>query len=236
MKAIRTSFFQMLAFMRRDMMLFAACFSPILAGLLFRFAIPLLEAALTDWLQLQAILSPYYALFDIFLAMLFPVMFCFASAMIILEEADERTAAYLFVTPLGKNGYLVARLCVPSAVAFLATAVLLPFFKLASSSLPDMVLLALGGALQGLIIALLIVTLSSNKLEGMAVAKLSSLLICGAAVPFLIEHNVQYAIAPLPSFWIGKAVCENRWLYMLPAFPLSGLWICVLFKRFLRKL
>lgn len=92
MKAIRLSFFQMLAYMRRDMMLFVACFAPILVGILFRFAIPLLEATLTDWLHISAIISPYYALMDIFFSMLSPTMFCFVSSMISLEEADERTA------------------------------------------------------------------------------------------------------------------------------------------------
>lgn len=134
MRAIRLSFFQMLTCMRRDLMLFAACLAPILAGLLFRFAIPFIEAALTDWLCRPSVLSPYYALIDLCFAMLSPAMFCFVSAMVALEEADEKTAAYLFVTPLGKNGYLAARLLVPSAAAFLITLVLLPLFKLTALS------------------------------------------------------------------------------------------------------
>ena len=236
MRAIRSSFFQMLAYMRRDMMLFAACLAPILAGLLFQFGIPLLEAALTDWFHISAIISPYYALIDILFAMLIPTMFCFVSAMVSLEEADEKTAVYLFVTPLGRNGYLAARFCVPAVVAFLVTIGLLPIFKLTSLSLVDILLLAAVGALQGIIISLLILTLSSNKLEGMAVTKLSSLMIFGAAVPFFIKHNVQYVISPLPSFWIGKAICENVLLYMLPAFVLSAMWICFLLRLYLRKM
>lgn len=236
MRAIRLCFFQMLAYMRRDKMLFAACLAPILAGLLFRFGIPLLEAALTDWFHMTAIISPYYALIDILFAMLSPVMFCFVSAMVSLEEADEKTAVYLFVTPLGRNGYLAARFCVPAVVAFLVTIVLIPIFKLTSLSLVDILLLAAGGAVQGIIISLLILTLSSNKLEGMAVTKLSSLMIFGAAVPFFIKHNVQYVISPLPSYWIGKAIFENVSLYILPAFALSAMWICFLLKRYLRKI
>ena len=235
MKAIRLSFFQMLAYMRRDMMLFAACLTPILAGLLFRFGIPLLETALTDWFHMSAIISPYYALIDILFAMLSPVMFCFVSAMVSLEEADEKTAVYLFVTPLGRNGYLAARFCVSAVAAFLVTIVLFPIFKLTSLSPVDVVLLTVGGALQGIIISLLILTLSSNKLEGMAVTKLSSLMIFGAVIPFFIKHNIQYVIAMLPSFWIGKAICENVLLYMLPAFALSAMWIGFLLKRYLRK-
>ena len=236
MRAIRLSFFQMLAYMRRDMMLFVASLVPILAGLLFRFGIPLLEVALTDWFHISAIISPYYALIDILFAMLSPAMFCFISAMVSLEEADEKTAVYLFVTPLGRNGYLAARFCVPAVVAFLVTIVLIPIFKLTSLSLVDILLLAAGGAVQGIIISLLILSLSSNKLEGMAVTKLSSLMIFGAAVPFFIKHNVQHVISPLPSFWIGKAIFENVSLYMLPAFALSAMWIWFLLKKYLRKI
>lgn len=236
MKAIRLSFFQMIAATRRDRMLFAACLAPILAGLLFRFAIPFLEAVFIGYFQISAFISPYYELLDVFFAMLSPTMFCFVSAMVSLEEADEKTAAYLFVTPLGKTGYLAARFVVPAAVAFLVTLILLTVFQLTAISLAAILLLAAGGALQGMIVALLVLTLSSNKLEGMAVTKLSSLTLFGAAAPFFIKNNAQYALSPLPSFWIGKAACENRLLYMFPAFALSGIWIWFLLKRYLRKM
>ncbi len=99
----------------------------------------------------------------------------------------------------------------------------------------DIILLAAGGTLQGIITSLLILTISSNKLEGMAVAKLSGLMIFGAAIPFFIKDDLQYVLFLLPSFWIGKAVCENVLLYMLPAFTLSAMWICFLLKRYLHK-
>ena len=86
MKAIRLSFFQMAAAMRRDMMLFISCFSPILAGFFFRFAIPFIESALTDSFHIAAIISPYYKLVDILFAMLPSTMFCFVSAMISLDR------------------------------------------------------------------------------------------------------------------------------------------------------
>lgn len=236
MKAIRLSFFQMVVSMRRDMMLFAACLAPVFAGLLFRFAIPFLEAVLTDYFHIPAIISPYYRLIDVFFMMLSPTMFCFVSAMVSLEEADEKTAVYLFITPLGKTGYLSARFGVPAAIAFLVTVILFPVFKLTTFTPIAILSLAAGGTLQGIIVALLILTLSSNKLEGMAVTKLSTLTICGAAIPFFIKDNIQYVVLALPSFWIGKAACENRLLYMLPAFALSAIWIVFLLKRYLRKM
>ena len=236
MKAIRLSFLGMVTYLRRDMMLFAACLAPILVGFLLRFVIPLLEDALTDWFHVPTVISPYYGLIDILFAMLSPAMFCFVSAMITLEENDEKTAKYLFITPLTKHGYLIARFGIPSVFALLVTVALLPVFKLSPFSFSYIVLLAAGGTLQGIVIVLLILTLSSNKLEGMAVTKLSTLIMFGAAIPFFIKDNVQYILSPLPSFWIGKAAFENSLFYMLPTFPLLFVWIWALLKQFLRKI
>lgn len=236
MKAVWLSFVQMTVTMRRDMMLFAACLAPILIGFVFRFAVPFLEAVLTEWFHMPEIIFPYYKLIDILFAMLSPAMFCFVSAMVSLEEMDEKTAVYLFITPLMKTGYLSARFGVPSVAAFLVTIILLPVFKLTALLPVDILLLAAGGTLQGIIAALLILTISSNKLEGMAVAKLSALTILGTVIPFFIQNNLQYILSPLPSFWIGKAACEIKLFYMFPAFALSAMWICFLLKRYLRKI
>lgn len=236
MRAVRSGFIQMFTYMRRDMMLFAAGLTPILAGFLFRFGIPLLENALTAWLHRPSVLSPYYALADLFFAMLAPVMFCFVSAMVALEETDDKTAAYLFVTPLGRGGYLAARFWIPAAAACLVTIVLLSAFRLTSLSIAGIVLFAAGGTLQGMIVSLMILTFSSNKLEGMAVAKLSGIVICGAAVPFFVKHKIQYVMFPMPSFWIGKAVHEKMLLSMVPAFALSAGWIFFLLRRYLRRI
>lgn len=236
MRAIRLSFFQMIAVLRRDMMLLVSCLAPILAGFFFRFAIPLLETALTDSFHITSIISPCYELIDLLFAMLPSTMFCFVSAMVSLEERDEKTVSYLFITPLGKTGYLFARFGIPAVIAFFATAILLSVFKLTALSPLTILLLAAGGTLQGMIVALLVLTFSSNKLEGMAVAKLSTLTILGAVTPFFIQSDTQYVTSPLPSFWIGKAILEDVPLYMLPAFVLSAMWIYFLLKRYLGKI
>lgn len=236
MRAVRLSFMQMLACMRRDKMLFAACFAPVFIGILFRFAIPYLEAAIVKWLHISAFMCHYYVLIDILFSMISPAMFCFVSAMACLEEADEKTALYLFITPLGKMGYLFARLGIPAVAAFFVTVLLLPFCKLTALSLIDILLFAAVGTLQGLIVALLILTFSTNKLEGMAIAKLSALTISGVAIPFFIKSNLQYMLFLLPSFWVGKAVCEDRLFYGFPAFGLAVVWVWFLLKRYWRKI
>ena len=66
--------------------------------------------------------------------MLSPVMFCFVAAMVILEETDDHITGYLFITTLGRKGYLAARLGLPAVISFIITLVLLPIFRLTKLS------------------------------------------------------------------------------------------------------
>lgn len=236
MRAVRMCFLQMLLFIKKDRMLSAACFAPLLAGAAFRFLVPVLDRKMAGWFSGTLILRPYYGLIDVLFSMLASIMFCYAAAMVILEEVDDHIAGYLFVTVLGKEGYLLARLGIPAAAAFVFTVILLPFFRLHGSGISSIVCLAAGGALQGLILALLIAALSANKLEGMAVTKLSSLTVMGAAVPYFFHGNVQYVFSWLPSFWMGRLAYHGELLYILPMMATSALWIWFLVKWFVNKI
>lgn len=166
MKAIRLSFSHMLKLVRQDRMLLAAGLAPLLAGIATRYAVPLAEGSLVRLTGAEAVLAPYYALFDLFFASLTPAMFCFIAAMVMLEERDDHIDRYLFVTGLGRNGYFVSRIGFPALAAFGVTAMLLPVFHLTPLTAGAILLMSFVGTMQGIIIALLIVTISSNKLEG----------------------------------------------------------------------
>lgn len=235
MTAVRNSFLQMLYMIRKDMMLVAACIGPVLAGAAFRFGIPMAEKALCGMFGKSFILQPYYELLDLFLAVLTPVLFCFAAAMVILEERDDKITRYMFVTPLGRKGYLIARMGIPFVLAILVTLVLLPLFMLTRQHFWMILFLSVAGAIQGMMVALMIVTISSNKLEGMAVSKLSTMTMMGFVVPYFITNKVQYVLAPLPSFWMGKVVQCGNPVYILPMFLVSSAWIGFLLYRFERN-
>lgn len=236
MKAVRISFVQMLLFVRRDMMLSVSCFAPFLAGLFFKFVIPFIEKLAVRQTGGLVVLTPYYGLIDLFLSMLTPTIFCFAAAMVILEENDDHIDQYLFITTLGRKGYLISRIGIPASIAFIATFILLPIFKLTTLSIIKVSFLSIMGGLQGVIIALLIITLSTNKLEGMAVTKISTLTILGALVPYFVPAPIQYILSFLPSFWVGKAITDYNPIYMLMAALLAFLWIVLLMKKYIKKI
>ena len=203
MRAVRLSFLHMLRLIRQDRMLLAAGLAPFLAGLAMRFAVPLAESGLIRLTGTEAVLAPYYALFDLFFACLTPAMFCFIAAMVMLEERDDHIDRYLSATALGRNGYYISRIVFPAFGAFAVTVILLPVFHLSPLSAGVGLLLSLAGSLQGVIIGLLIVMISSNKLEGMAVTKLSSLMMLGAVIPYFVPAPFSLGFSFLPSFWMG---------------------------------
>ncbi|WP_227823461.1 ABC transporter permease [Clostridioides sp. ZZV14-6345] len=181
-------------------------------------------------------LEPYLLLFDLLLAFITPFMFFFASTMVVLGEIDDNISRYLIVTPLGKTGYLISRLGIPAILAFIITVILLLTFSLTKISLLSNLLISLIALLQGIIISTLVISLSSNKLEGMAITKLSGVFIMGILAPFFILNKTQYILFFLPIFWLTKTFEENNYMYMFISFVISLVWILLLLKKFNEKI
>ncbi len=236
MNSISVSFSKMLFFIKKDKMLLVSCLAPLLAGSFFKFVIPIIDLKVIELSSLSVFLAPFYGIFDLFFILLTPILFCFVSAMVVLEETDENISKYLFITPLTKKGYLISRIGIPTIIALVVNVVLLPFFRLTDFSFSQIIVFSIVGALQGLISSLLIVTLSTNKLEGMAITKLTSIALVFIMVPFFIESKIEYILSPFPSFWMGKAFCEKNLMYIFIALGLSLVWIFILMKRYLKKI
>lgn len=217
-------------------MLYAVCLAPLLAAVFFKFGIPVLEEELCAYLNMTALLSGYYLLFDLFLAILAPFMISFASSMVMLTEYDENMVGYMAVTPVGKSGYIISRLLFPAVISFVTTIILLLLFSLTDISLVYIVLLSMLGSVLSIAVSLLLVSFSHNRVEGMALSKLSGIILLGLPVPFFIFSGVQYLFSALPSFWIGKMLRDGNIFLLFPALLTSVLWIAVLYRRFKQKI
>ncbi|MFA9424041.1 MAG: ABC transporter permease, partial [Sedimentibacter sp.] len=217
-------------------MLFMACISPLLFGLFIRFGIPFTEKLLTVHFNEMEILYPYYLLFDLFLATLTPIMFSFVSAMVILGEIDDGITSYMSVTPLGKGGYLVSRVVFPLIFSFFITIIVLYKFSLTEIPLGIIVGVSILSSILGFIMTMLVVSISSNRVEGMAVMKLSGILMIGIPAPFFISESIQCLLFILPSLWISKFVLGNSEVYFIVCITISIGWIMILLKRFMKKI
>ncbi|MPM25739.1 hypothetical protein SDC9_72239 [bioreactor metagenome] len=219
----------------RDSMLAAVCGATLLTAFFFRYGIPAVERALYAHFQ-RPILEKYYLLFDLLLALLIPYLLTFAASMMMLTEYDENIAGYLAVTPVGKRGYVESRLGLSAAIAFAASVVLVRAFSLTQWKLSMIILVSMLTGLASVGVALLLFSLSHNRVEGMAMAKMSGLLLMGLPVPFFLLSNTQYLFSPLPTFWIAKLGMEPNLIYFFAALLTSVLWILLLYGKFRKKL
>ena len=218
MKRILSSAIQVFKQIKSDPMMFAACFTPFIMGALIKFGIPFFERITKFSLQ------GYYPIFDLLLSIMAPVLLCFAFAMITLEEIDDKVSRYFSITPL------------PAIISAVIAFIVLLLFSLEKLPTRMMIGLALLGSVQAIIVSLMIITLSGNKLEGMAVTKLSALTLLGIPVPFFIDSYYQFAVGFLPSFWVAKAVQNEAVLYFPIALVVALIWYYFLIKRLFRKL
>jgi len=207
-----------------DSMLAVATAAPLLAGAAFRFGFPAAERLLAVRFG-GPVLSPWYLLIDLFLAVLAPYMLCFASAMVILEERDCGIAAYLAVTPVGRAGYFASRLAFPAAIAGAASFAVLSVFGLSGMGIASRALASLRSAVVALTVSLLVVAASRNRIEGIAVAKLCGLVLLGVAVPFIADSPRRFAAAFLPTFWMGEAAVRFSPVAVFAFAAVSVLWL-----------
>jgi len=218
-----------------DNMLWAVCFAPLLTACLFRFGIPTIESLLSAEFE-KPVLTEFYLLFDLFLCLITSYMFCYASSMVMLSEYDDNMTGYMSVTPVGKGGYIISRLGFPSVLSFFVTVVLMLFFTLTKWSLWLLLLSSLLNCVLSIAVSLLIFSLSRNRVQGMAMAKLSGLFMLGLFAPFFLKSGIQYLLSPLPSFWIAKLCHDRNIFFLLPSILIMAVWLWLLTGRFKRKL
>jgi fluoroquinolone transport system permease protein len=235
-KILLRSFAMFIRQITEDYMLVGVIFAPILMGTAFRFGIPFAEELLTSQLSVPQVLSPYYLLFDLFICIATPYFFCFVSALVMLTEYDENMVNYLAVTPLGRRGYIVSRLVFPAILSFVASIFIVKLFALTTWAWPMLLAACALSCLMSVAMALLLFSLSSNRVEGMALGKMANVYTLGLLVPFFITSWPQYLFAPLPSFWVAKLCIDVNYSFLIPALLTSILWLWALYGRFERKL
>jgi fluoroquinolone transport system permease protein len=203
-----------------------------LAGGLFKFGLPVLVSKLGA----GDLVEPYYIFLDLLLVLMTPYMFCFASSMVVLGEMDRHVVAYLYVTPLGKRGYLITRLLIPSVMGSLIAVVVLMMFSHNTFGLAKLMSLIVMSALLGILLSMMVVRLASNRAEGIAIAKFSGLLLMGIFVPDFIDSSVQSIFYILPTYWIGKFGISGTLNYCLVGLLILFAWLYIIYQQFEKKI
>ena len=157
-------------------------------------------------------LSRYLA--PVFLVM--PAMLLgWVTGCLLLEDRDDGTLLAVDVTPLGKAGFFTYRALVTAAVTAVVTA---PSCAVVISEQPATlwVALTLLISIEAVCAAFVLPALARNKVEGLAITKLTNLF---AVAPLLalIDSPLRYLAGLIPTFWIGEALSLSDVRYLDPA-------------------
>lgn len=209
--------------------------APFAVGMIFRFGCPLLESKVLDRFGYGDVMVPYYDLFSWLLAMLVGMMFAFVGGLVVLGEIDDGITKYILVTPPGEAGYLFSRIIMPAIISGVVTALILPVFALKHLNISEIAVMTVSTVLCGFVTALLVVTVSSNKVEGMAVGKLSGLFGVTFFATLVLKGSIRYLFMVFPMYHIGVWSRGGSDFYLVIAALLFVVWITVLYRLFRRK-
>lgn len=219
---------------RRDPILFLIIIGPILLTFLFRYSLPIVDKLLYQ--QFEFRLLQYNDLIMGFVMLLVPFLVGILVGLIIMDEKDENLLIYYAVTPLTKQGYLLYRLSIPFILSFLLSIVMWVLNGYIELNMLKLLPLAMLTALQAPVFALAMSVFATNKVEGLAFAKASGVILC---IPFFVYFlSSSWAMIGLvfPTFWVSYAFFysfESTTMYIF--FLIGGLIIHILYIQFLLK-
>lgn len=233
MKTIKISYFLFLKSICRNWALIVALLIPFFCGFILIVFLPILNYFFSCYFQDNETLCSLYPLFQLVLLLLPTLMIAFISVTIVLEEIDCGIAKYLCVTPLNKHGYLFTRFIINCILIIPYTIGINLLFEIYKFTIVKLFSICLLFSIVGCVMALMIITLSKNKVEGMAFMKLVCMLfLLGLIIPFVIANDVQYLFFFLPTFWIAKLAISFDIANFLIASCCSLLWYKVLKRKF----
>ncbi|MGN0387939.1 MAG: hypothetical protein ACI4ER_03925 [Suilimivivens sp.] len=236
MRASMKMFIYMVKQITREMMMILLVIAPVLIGIFFRIGIPLLESKVLIHYGLERVLVPYYEMFSWLLAMVTGMLFAFVGGLVVLGEIDDNVAKYIMVTPAGIRGYLNSRIMIPALISGAVALICVPAFSLVHIGFAKLVVMVISTMLSGIVTALLVVAISTNKVEGMAVGKLSGLFGATFFVPLFVTGMIKYAFCLFPMFWIGEWSISDGWGKLLIAIIEFFIWIYIMLRRFEKKM
>ena len=222
----------------RDSFLLMMLAVPLLLALLLRFAVPFAAEKLKSIVDLV----PHYR-FMLGLVLFFPgMLFGAVIGFLLLDERDEGVLDYMAVTPLSTGGYLRYRILAPTLVSFFMGIVLLPVAGIVAYPFWRTLPVILAASLSAPMLALFLASFAGNKVEGMALYKLTGLVLAGPVLANFVKSDFSYFGGLLPTFWVMKAFLEGYsgglayWLHLGGAFLSFAVVIRLMLGRFRKKI
>jgi hypothetical protein len=140
-----------------------------------------------------------------FFSIAIPMIYSFIVAFLILDERDEHLLTVLRVMPISRNSYLIYRMFFMSVFAFIVLLIFPPLSGLVDGtqfSYPVYIPVAILFALFTPVIALLVSTFATNKVQAFAIFKIGGTVFMLPIFAFFLNlGDLKYIFSPIPNFW-----------------------------------
>jgi hypothetical protein len=161
------------------------------------------------------------------------------TGFLLLEDRDEGTLLAVDVTPVGKSGFLAYRVAITAVLAMAITLFAWPLV-IPEQSVAMAVLIAILVGANAVAAAVALPAIARNKVEGLAVTKLTNLV---SVLPLaaLIPSPFRFIAGIVPTYWVvellglSSVAVPPLWITVLLALATHCIAIAVLFRLFARK-
>lgn len=225
---------------KRDSLLIYMLIIPPIMVLAVRLILPWLTNRVADNFAFD--LVPYYPMIlSFFFVLQLPLLFGLLVGLLILDERDDDTLTALRVTPISMTGYAIYRGGAATLLSTLYIVIALPSTGLMPLTLlPALIPIAILSGVLAPLFGLILATIASNKVEGLALMKALGIFLLGPLAAYFIDSNWQLLMGILPTYWPAKAFWVaseggNFWPYVVVGAIYSLLLVALLLRRFKAK-
>jgi len=169
------------------------------------------EPRFDAWLRARGTLMPEWATpgATIVLLLIAPMMFGFLAGLMLLDERDEGVLEAVALTPVGTRGVLAYRMSWPALWSAATAVLVLALFGGSPSSPAALLAVPVLSALQTPLLAFFLGAFAGNKVDGMALSKVGSMLIGVGAAGVLLPSAWQWLALWSPHYWLARVVLAS---------------------------
>ena len=183
-----------------------------------------------------------------FLALLLMNSFIFGvvTSFTLLDDQDDNVLLSLKITPISVRLYVLFKLLMSYVFGIISTLlILISVDYFTQTQLLDIIFILILAPIQGPILAMLIASISRNKVEGFVIMKLSGLILMVPIAALFLTDWKELLISIFPGFWMARLFSmqfmpldyflKESYIYFILGVCVNLLIFVLLYKLYIHK-
>lgn len=183
-----------------------------------------------------------------FLALLLMNSFIFGvvTSFTLLDDQDDNVLLSLKITPISVRLYVLFKLLMSYVFGIISTLlILISVDYFTQTRLLDIIFILILAPIQGPILAMLIASISRNKVEGFVIMKLSGLILMVPIAALFLTDWKELLISIFPGFWTARLFSmqfmpidyflKESYIYFILGVCVNLLLFVLLYKLYIHK-